>query len=119
MKSLLVFAPGWHPNGPYLALPILKSFLKNEKGISADIRDLNIEYFDHILSKNYINQCYDKIIAEKRMNGTLHLVRESSLLIEKAKEINKSPRFFNSKDRQFTVNTIANALYVINEGFWH
>ncbi|AFM40417.1 Fe-S oxidoreductase [Desulfosporosinus acidiphilus SJ4] len=117
MKTLLVFPPGWHPNGPYLALPILKSFLKNERGISADIRDLNIEYFDHIFSKNYIKQCYDKIKAENRMNDILKLVRESTLLIEKAKEISKSQKFFNSNDRKFAVNTIANALYVINEAF--
>ena len=27
-KTLLVFPPGWSPVGPYLALPVLKSYLQ-------------------------------------------------------------------------------------------
>lgn len=29
-KGLLVFPPGWSPVGPYLALPVLKSYLKEK-----------------------------------------------------------------------------------------
>ena len=33
MKKLLIFPPGWSPVGPYLALPILKSYLKEKENI--------------------------------------------------------------------------------------
>ena len=39
-KTLLVFPPGWSPVGPYLALPVLKSYLQEVEQYKVDIVDL-------------------------------------------------------------------------------
>lgn len=41
-KTLLVFPPGWSPVGPYLALPVLKSYLQEVEQYKVDIVDLNV-----------------------------------------------------------------------------
>ena len=43
-KTLLVFPPGWSPVGPYLALPVLKSYLQEVEQYKVDIVDLNVEF---------------------------------------------------------------------------
>ena len=50
---LLLFPPQWSPTQPYLALPSLVAFLR-ERGKIVYQRDLNIEFYDHILSKNFL-----------------------------------------------------------------
>lgn len=45
-KTLLVFPPGWSPVGPYLALPVLKSYLQEVEQYKVDIVDLNVEFYD-------------------------------------------------------------------------
>ena len=49
-KTLLVFPPGWSPVGPYLALPVLKSYLQEVEQYKVDIVDLNVEFYDDLLS---------------------------------------------------------------------
>lgn len=49
MKSMLVFPPGWSPVGPYLALPVLKAYLKEKREIDVCIRDLNVLFYDELL----------------------------------------------------------------------
>lgn len=49
-KTLLVFPPGWSPVGPYLALPVLKSYLREVEQYKVDIVDLNVEFYDDLLS---------------------------------------------------------------------
>ena len=44
-KTLLVFPPGWSPVGPYLALPVLKSYLQEVEQYKVDIVDLNVEFY--------------------------------------------------------------------------
>lgn len=48
-KTLLVFPPGWSPVGPYLALPVLKSYLQEVEQYKVDIVDLNVEFYDDLL----------------------------------------------------------------------
>lgn len=43
-KTLLVFPPGWSPVGPYLALPVLKSYLQEVEQYKVDIVDLNVKF---------------------------------------------------------------------------
>lgn len=45
-KTLLVFPPGWSPVGPYLALPVLKSYLQEVEQYKVDIVDLNVEFYE-------------------------------------------------------------------------
>ncbi len=51
--ALLVFPPGWTPFAPYMALPALAGYLRAQ-GFKIALRDLNVEYYDHILSGPYL-----------------------------------------------------------------
>lgn len=59
MKALLLFPPQWTPNSPYLALPLLSAQLKKH-GIESDIRDINIEFFNHILTEKNLSKKLDE-----------------------------------------------------------
>lgn len=50
MKVLLLYPPQWTPNSPYLALPLLAAQLKRH-GYDAIVRDINIEFYNSILTK--------------------------------------------------------------------
>lgn len=60
MKITLFFPPQWAPNMPHLALPTLTAFLR-AKGISVQQRDLNIELYDHLLSRQMIEASIERI----------------------------------------------------------
>ena len=53
MKTLLIFPPQWIPYRPYLSLPSLAAYLR-QNGIDVEQRDFNIEAFDLMLSKDYL-----------------------------------------------------------------
>ena len=66
MKVLLLFPPSWHPSQPYLSLPSLTAFLR-QNGISNVIqRDLNIELLDILLTKKECSETYQKIVDKLR-----------------------------------------------------
>ena len=50
MKTLFIFPPGWNPSSPYLALPILKSYLQNTISADITIKDANLEFFEYIFT---------------------------------------------------------------------
>lgn len=54
MKILLLYPPQWNPNSPYLALPLLSAQLK-KYGFDTEIKDINIAFFNHILTKENLN----------------------------------------------------------------
>ena len=60
MKTALVFPPQWYPSQPYLALPTLKAYLEAQ-GHVVDQFDFNVESYDLMLSRNYLERCVDKI----------------------------------------------------------
>ncbi|NIQ03188.1 MAG: radical SAM protein, partial [Nitrospinaceae bacterium] len=60
MKTALIFPPQWFPSQPYLALPTLSAFLQ-DRGHEADQFDFNIESYDIFLSRDYLEECLDKI----------------------------------------------------------
>src|SRR5438093_146396 len=51
MRTMLLFPPTWHPSQPYLSLPSLTGFLKQEGVTDVIQRDLRIEVLD-----SYLNQ---------------------------------------------------------------
>src|SRR3989304_8540320 len=62
MKVLLLFPPSWHPSQPYLSLPSLTAFLR-QNGISeVRQRDLNIELLDILLTKKECSEFYQGIV---------------------------------------------------------
>ncbi|MBN1580302.1 MAG: radical SAM protein [Anaerolineae bacterium] len=60
MKVLLLFPPHWVPAMPHLALPVLTAYLRTH-GVEVVQRDLNVELFDHILTKPYLQQAVQRL----------------------------------------------------------
>ena len=69
-RCLLVFPPQWSPFSPHLAPVVISSAIK-KAGHKCDIRDLNIEFYNDILKKEFLK---DKIV--KILNDFLLLKRE-------------------------------------------
>lgn len=59
-KMLLIFPPQWTPISPHFAIPSLMGQLKSN-GYNAEALDLNIEFFNDILSKEKILESIEKI----------------------------------------------------------
>lgn len=119
IRALLVFPPGWSPVGPYLALPVLKSYLKEKRGIDVEIIDLNVEFYDQLLSLNNIKKCMKRFSSLKscfsdQVGVTEELIKSSALEVEDAKSIFRSERYFDLDQRQYAENVFRNALYIIN-----
>lgn len=57
MKILLLYPPQWTPNSPYLALPLLAAQLQKH-GYETKIKDINIEFFNFILTKENLQSCF-------------------------------------------------------------
>jgi len=53
MKVMLLFPPNWTPTMPHLALPTLTAYLRGQ-GVQVIQRDLNVEVFDQILTREYM-----------------------------------------------------------------
>jgi anaerobic magnesium-protoporphyrin IX monomethyl ester cyclase len=60
MKICLLFPPHWTPAMPYLALPWLTGFLR-QNGHNVLQRDLNIEVFDTILTRRHLRHSVERI----------------------------------------------------------
>lgn len=60
MKSALIFLPDWNTTHPYLSLPCLSAYLK-ENGVEVRQIDLNIEWFWYTCSDLFLDACYENI----------------------------------------------------------
>lgn len=128
MKPVLIFPPGWTPFSPYLALPVLKGYLEN-KGVEVFIWDINVDFYEYILSKDYLKRCY--LICEERFNA----MNESCLCkdkdryikyskgilfnrvaeeIEEAKLISRSEEYYDKSAKDKALSIISNAFFLIN-----
>ena len=76
MKTALIFPPQWFPSQPYLALPTLTAFLQHH-GHSVDQFDFNIESYDTFLSRDYLEECLEKI--RKRLNQPAYTPEENDV----------------------------------------
>jgi radical SAM superfamily enzyme YgiQ (UPF0313 family) len=65
MRIYLVFPPYWTPAMPHLALPALSSFLRS-RGVEVVQRDLNVEVFDHVLTKDYLTRTLTRLRQQGR-----------------------------------------------------
>jgi len=66
MKVLLIFPPSWHPSQPYLSLPSLTAFLRQNGVRDVVQRDVNIEFLDVLLTKKTCNEFYQRIVDKLR-----------------------------------------------------
>jgi anaerobic magnesium-protoporphyrin IX monomethyl ester cyclase len=61
MKTVLLFPPTWHPSQPYLSLPSLTGFLKQEGVTDVVQRDLGIEVLDGFLTQSVGRETYERM----------------------------------------------------------
>jgi len=59
---ILIFPPAFYPHMPYLALPSIKAFLEIN-GLRSEVRDYNVLFYRQILKKQFVEECYNKIVA--------------------------------------------------------
>lgn len=120
---LLVFPPGWNAYAPYLSIPLLKGFL-SENGINSYTKDLNIEFYNNILSKKYLNTIYREIeckVKSSDLNDIELMARYIDALNSKnaikeialAKSIIRNNSFFSDKDRKYAEYVLKNAFRLI------
>lgn len=67
MKTLLIFPPQGHFTQPFLALPSLQAFMKQEGFPDTHIMDANIEAYDWLLSKERLQQAAEAVSANGRL----------------------------------------------------
>jgi anaerobic magnesium-protoporphyrin IX monomethyl ester cyclase len=130
----LLFPPGWTPFSPYLALPCLKAFLEGA-GIPARIDDLNLEFFDKILSIHWlqsrmklISGYIEKYEQSSRLspNQQRHFnlaVRASQLYdsilgVEAAKETMRSQSFYQMTPYNKAKQTLTDCLGIASSSFY-
>jgi anaerobic magnesium-protoporphyrin IX monomethyl ester cyclase len=63
MKVMLLFPPNWTPTMPHLALPTLTAYLR-QHGVKVIQRDLNVELFDAILTRDYLRGSVERLRSE-------------------------------------------------------
>lgn len=76
LKGLLIFPPQWYPGNPYPAVPLLLGQLKRA-GFDAKGLDFNIDFFNEILTKNYLELSV-KRVRELMVSLPLDLVGYNS-----------------------------------------
>ena len=103
MKILLLFPPQWTPNSPYLALPLLAAQLR-KKGYDVHVRDLNIEFFNRILTEDNLRSCYSQ--AEKFVKD----FRENELEKYPDAEKNFNKFSFEEKHKLLKFRTVSDVL---------
>jgi len=144
MNNLLIFPPQWSPLSPHSALTILAANLRTN-GYDVNIRDLNIEFYNHILTSDYLEKTIEKInsqesalkdLVSKEYSSTKKLEEYSPefninaskfLKIRNLKEKNKAvlENIFNllpyalkvmkDKDEFYSLDLFSKALIIINQ----
>jgi anaerobic magnesium-protoporphyrin IX monomethyl ester cyclase len=115
MKVMLLFPPNWTPTMPHLSLPSLTAFLRLH-GVEVIQRDLNVEVFDRILTRDYMQQAVQQVrqVFGPGPTGTGHRRNEQRAVppkellewalqagprlatqVERAKAIMRSEAFFD------------------------
>lgn len=74
MKSALIFLPDWNTTHPYLSLPCLSAYLK-ENGVEVRQIDLNIEWFWYTCSDLFLDTCYENICNKEISEDSAILYR--------------------------------------------
>jgi len=64
MKNLLIFPPQWSPLSPHSAPTMLAANLRTN-GYEVDIRDLSIEFYNNILTPDYLRKSIEKLYKQE------------------------------------------------------
>jgi anaerobic magnesium-protoporphyrin IX monomethyl ester cyclase len=134
MKVMLLFPPNWNPAMPHLALPTLTAFLRGH-GVEVIQRDLNIEVFDKVLTRRYVEDALARLRSDYGPHGDHRpdrpLVAPRDLVawalargpqvaaqVEQAKRTIRSEAFFDGPIGREAIETIADALQVASLPFF-
>ncbi len=118
MKILLLFPPHWVPAMPHLALPTLTAYLRAH-GIDVIQRDLNVEFFDALLTRAALNDVV--ALLRERLPSTSGPMAQSlraalvdaprlAAQVEGAKAIFRSSAFFDGEASLPAFLTLAQSL---------
>lgn len=83
IKSIFIYPPHWTPTNPKLSLISIVSYLK-EQGVDSQIIDMNIDFFDYVLSKDYIISFFEKAIEQ--LPDIVYYLNENKILNKQLKE---------------------------------
>lgn len=134
MHVMLVFPPNWTPAMPHLALPTLTAFLRGH-GVRVTQRDVNIEVFDTVLTRRYLERMLDRLRHEygphverrskRRVTPPRDLIVEAlrsgpaiAARVERAKKVLRSPAFFDGPVGRDALMTVIDALRIASLPFF-
>ena len=129
MKIMLLFPPNWTPTMPHLALPTLTAYLR-QQGMEVIQRDLNLEVFDKILTRDYMKNAIQQVRATygrgrrptmgqaapmptpQQVQWALSTGPQLARKVEKAKAAMRSPEFFEGPAGLQSFQTVAECLEI-------
>jgi anaerobic magnesium-protoporphyrin IX monomethyl ester cyclase len=116
MKVMLVFPPQWTPAMPHLALPTLTACLRSH-GVDVIQRDLNLETYDAILSREYLEQALDRLRGAVP-DAAMAQWAQAAARVDQAKEVFRSPAFYDGQASLRAFETLAQALELASAPFY-
>lgn len=94
MKLLLIFPPMWEAAQPFLSVPSLTAYLR-ENGHQVVQKDLNVEFQDKVTSPEYINNLIEKKNLDLNKVDAGHVLRNKLKALPAAKKNLKNENFYN------------------------
>ena len=86
MKILLIATPQWTPLSLHLSIPCLAGYLRS-KGHEVEIRDLNIEFYNYVLTQEYLVKSVS--LALRQENELLQEIQKEYSIDKKEDEYSK------------------------------
>jgi len=95
VKTLLVFPPFWEPRQPYLSLPALTAWLR-QQGCEVRQWDLNLEFHDRVISQVWLERLLLTRNTEqvRQVLPLEAVVRDFLPQVDAAKDLLRSPQYY-------------------------
>src|SRR5690606_13743092 len=94
MRLLLIFPPIWEPTQPFLSVPSLTAFMR-ENGHEVIQKDLNVEFYDTVTSPEYLKNLIQKKGIDLAKADPSNITNKIISQISKAKENQRNSNFYN------------------------
>lgn len=132
MKVLLLFPPHWVPTMPHLALPTLTAYLRDH-GVETVQRDLNVEFFDQVLSRSYLEGVIQHmreqlrradrsarrvLLPDEAVAWALERGPSLATQVAEAKDILRGEAFFDGPTGLRAFEIVADALSLVSLPFY-
>lgn len=116
MRTYLVFPPHWTATEPYLSCPTLTAFLR-QHGQEVRQQDANIEFFRHILSRNYLQRAHVEVQRRFRVLEDKHslTLEEQDLYQVYTQALLPAENAVANMDQSLENYTIPEKFYDLNE----